>query len=185
MWNVGNPAGVRTRKRPVVKRLKSYDGPVGIGIIEDGDGITARATLSMGDTTVTMRPLEGELPKHKSLFPTECDTSVQVDRVALVRAGKKCHALIRAKGENNSPVGFAWDDEDTLTLAPRIGTAEDQARTKGMTILSTITRGSADDIRGSILSLNPVSGCSRNWSRAGGIGDDASAGTVFHSDHGG
>ena len=27
-------------------------------------------------------------------------------------------------------------------------------------------------------------GCSRSWSKAGGIGDDASAGTVFHSDHG-
>lgn len=121
MWNVGNPAGVRTRKRPVVKRLKSYDGPVGIGIIENGDGITARATLSMGDTTLTMRPLEGELPKHKSLFPTECDTSVQVDRVALVRAGKKCQALIRAKGENNSPVSFAWDDEDTLRYGLPLG----------------------------------------------------------------
>jgi hypothetical protein len=75
---------------------------VGIGIIENGDGIIARATLSMGDTTVTVRPLEGELPMHRSLFPTECDTSVQVDRATLVRAAKKCQALIKAKGENKS-----------------------------------------------------------------------------------
>ncbi|HET6357322.1 DNA polymerase III subunit beta [Streptomyces sp.] len=146
------PAGVLA---PLAKRLKSYDGPVGIGIIENGDGIIARATLSMGDTTVTMRPLEGELPKHKSLFPTECDTSVQVDRATLVRAAKKCQALIRAKGENGMPVSFAWGDDDTLTIAPRIGTTDDQARTKGMTIPSTITHGSADDIRGSIL-FNPA-----------------------------
>nr|WTB34378.1 hypothetical protein OG781_37125 [Streptomyces sp. NBC_00830] len=68
----------------LVKRLKSYDGSVGIGIVEDG--IIARATLSMGDITITMRPLEGELPKQKSLFPTECNTFVQVDRATLVRS---------------------------------------------------------------------------------------------------
>ncbi|WP_331757217.1 hypothetical protein OH782_42090 (plasmid) [Streptomyces sp. NBC_01544] len=147
------PAGVLT---PLAKRLKAYDGPMGIGIIEDGDGITARATLSMGDTTITMRPLEGELPRYKSLFPTECDASVQVDRATLVRAAKKCQALISAKGEKGSPVSFAWSDDGTLTLAPRIGTADDQARTKGMTIPATITHGSADTVRGNILSHNPA-----------------------------
>ncbi|NUK50125.1 hypothetical protein HRW14_07400 [Streptomyces lunaelactis] len=147
------PAGILA---PLAKRLKSYDGPVGIGIIQNGDDV-ARATLSMGDTTITMRPLDGELPKHCHLFPTECDTSVRVDRATLVRAAKKCQALIKAKGQNGSPVSFAWDDDGALTLAPRIGTASDQARTKGMTVPSTITHGSGGTLQGnSCLALNPA-----------------------------
>jgi DNA polymerase-3 subunit beta len=70
----------------------------------------------MGDTTVTMRPLEGSLPQHQTLFPTECDTSVRVDRATLVRAAKKCQALIKAKGEKGSPVTFAWSDDGSVTL---------------------------------------------------------------------
>ncbi|ORT54224.1 DNA polymerase III subunit beta [Streptomyces sp. CB03238] len=147
------PAGILA---PLAKRLKTYDGPVGIGILENGKDVTARATLSIGDTTITMRPLEGSLPKHDSLFPTECDTSVRIDRATVVRAAKKCQALIKAKGENGMPVSFAWNDDGTLTLAPRIGTADDQARTKGMTIPSTITYGSADTLRGNLLALNPA-----------------------------
>ncbi|MDH2393649.1 DNA polymerase III subunit beta [Streptomyces sp. HNM0663] len=146
------PAGILA---PLAKRLKSYEGPVGIGIIENGEGVIARAALSMGDTTITMRPLEGSLPKHGSLFPTECDTSVRVDRATVVRAAKKCQALIKAKGENGMPVSFGWDADGTLTLAPRIGTADEQARTKGMTIPSTITHGSADTLQGNLLALNP------------------------------
>ncbi|WP_351230129.1 DNA polymerase III subunit beta [Streptomyces sp. NPDC002133] len=147
------PAGILA---PLARRLKSYDGRVGIGIIEDGKGAIARATLSMGDTTITMRPLEGSLPKYDSLFPTECDTSVRVDRATVVRAAKKCQALISAKGEKNTPVAFAWGDDGTLTLAPRIGTVDDQARTKGMTVPSTITHGNADTLRGRALALNPA-----------------------------
>ncbi|MER7109465.1 DNA polymerase III subunit beta [Streptomyces sp. NPDC000229] len=147
------PASVLT---PLAKRLKSYEGPVGIGIIEDGKDVVARATLSMGDTTITMRPLEGSLPKHNSLFPTERDTSVRVDRATAVRAAKKCQALIKAKGETNVPVSFAWDADGTLTLAPRVGTAEDQVRTKGMTIPSTITHGNTATLKGNLLALNPA-----------------------------
>ncbi|MET9427833.1 MULTISPECIES: DNA polymerase III subunit beta [unclassified Streptomyces] len=141
---------------PLAKRLKKYDGPVGIGILEDGDGVIARATLSIGDTTITTRPLDGSLPKYSSLFPAQRDVSVRVDRATVVRAAKKCQALIKAKGESGMPVSFAWADDGTLTLAPRIGTAEDQARTKGMTIPPTITYGSSDTLRGNLLALNPA-----------------------------
>jgi DNA polymerase-3 subunit beta len=147
------PAGILA---PLAKRLKSYDGPIGIGIIENGKDVVARATLWMGDTTITVRPLEGSLPKHGSLFPTECDTSVTVERATVVRAAKKCQALIKAKGENGMPVSFAWDADGILTLAPRIGTGDDQARTKGMAIPSTISHGSADTLRGNALALNPA-----------------------------
>ncbi|MCL8015850.1 hypothetical protein [Streptomyces sp. AS02] len=34
------------------------------------------------------------------------------------------------------------------------------------------------------VSSGTAAGCWRSWSKAGGIGDDASAGTVFHSGHG-
>ncbi|HBF78529.1 MAG TPA: hypothetical protein DD420_00895, partial [Streptomyces sp.] len=136
----------------LAKRLKSHEGPIGIGIVEDDD--VARTTLSMGDTTITMRPLEGRLPAHKSLFPAECGLSVQIDRASAVRAAKKCQALIKAKGVNGAPVAFAWG-VDGISLAPRIGTA-DQARTKGMTIPSSITHGSADVMRGHLLAFNPA-----------------------------
>lgn len=147
------PAGILA---PLAKRLKSYVGPVGIGIIEEDKGVIARATLSMGDTTITMRPLDGGLPKYKSLFPTECDASVRVDRATLVRAVKKCQALIKAKSENGSPVSFVWADDATLTLVPRIGTAEDHARIKGMAIPVTYARGMAAALCGNALSLNPA-----------------------------
>ncbi|WP_329583369.1 DNA polymerase III subunit beta [Streptomyces sp. NBC_01361] len=144
------PAGILAA---LAKRLKAYDGPVGIGITQNADDV-AWTTLSMGDTTITIRPLEGELPKYKSLFPTGRDVSVQADRATLVRGAKKCQALIKAKGETGSPVAFAWDDDGTLTLAPRIGTEDDHARTKGMTAPAAITHGSVDTLRGNRLSLN-------------------------------
>lgn len=136
----------------LVKSLKFYDGLMGIGIVEGG---VARTTLSMGDTTITMRSLEDRLPDLKALFPTECDLSVQIDRAAVVRAAKKCQALIKAKGENGAPVAFAWHG-DKISLAPRIGTADDQARTKGMAIPSVNTHGSADVMRGRTLAFNPA-----------------------------
>ncbi|MEU8708586.1 DNA polymerase III subunit beta [Streptomyces sp. NPDC048565] len=138
---------------PLAKRLKTYEGPVGIGIIEDD---VARTTLSMGDTTITMRPLEGRLPNPTTLFPTECGLSVQVDRATAARAAKKCQALIKAKGEGGAPVSFGWDTDENFTLAPRLGTTDDQSRTKGMTVPSAIIHGSADVLEDGLLALNPV-----------------------------
>ncbi|MEU5539190.1 hypothetical protein [Streptomyces sp. NPDC020362] len=37
-----------------------------------------------------------------------------MSRAMLVRAEEKGQALIKAKGENDSPVSFAWSDEGTL-----------------------------------------------------------------------
>lgn len=58
----------------------------------------ARATLSLGAVTVTMRSLDGGLPEYQSLFPKTCETSVQLDRATIVRAVKKCQAILTAKG---------------------------------------------------------------------------------------
>ncbi|MFJ4880032.1 hypothetical protein ACIP93_33160 [Streptomyces sp. NPDC088745] len=147
----------------LAKRLKSHNGPVGIGILEDdhaeGDPVatwpTPRATLSLGAVTITMRSLDGCLPKYRSLFPKTCETSVQLDRATTVRAVKKCQAVLNAKGLKNVPVLFAWDADGGLTLAPRLETAEGEARTKGMSIPTTITHGTGEGLRGGVAAFNP------------------------------
>ncbi|MGW2304459.1 DNA polymerase III subunit beta family protein [Streptomyces sp. NPDC001809] len=147
----------------LAKRLKSHDGPVGIGILEDdhAEGApvatwpTPRVTLSLGAITITMRSLDGSLPKYKSLFPKACETSVRLDRLTTVRAVKKCQAVLNAKGLKNIPVMFAWDTDGALTLAPRLDTAEGEARTKGMSIPTTVTHGTGEGLRGGLAAFNP------------------------------
>ncbi|MFE5713427.1 hypothetical protein ACFQ7J_21755 [Streptomyces sp. NPDC056501] len=147
----------------LAKRLKAHDGPVGIGILEyahaDGEPTVsqsvARATLSLGAVTVTMRSLDGSLPKYRTLFPKICDTSVQLDRATTVRAVKKCQAVLTAKGLRDVPVMFAWDADGNLTLAPQLDTAEGTARTKGMAVPMAITHGTGEGLRGGIAAFNP------------------------------
>ncbi|MFE5717884.1 DNA polymerase III subunit beta family protein [Streptomyces erythrochromogenes] len=147
----------------LAKRLKTHDGPVGIGILEyahaDGEPTAgqpvARATLSLGSVTVTMRSLDGSLPKYRTLFPATCDASVQLDRATTVRAVKKCQAILTAKGLKNVPAMFAWDADGNLTLAPRLDTAEGPARTKGMPVPMTITHGAGEGLRGGVAAFNP------------------------------
>ncbi|MFD0271073.1 hypothetical protein ACFVGY_31575 [Streptomyces sp. NPDC127106] len=147
----------------LAKRLKSHDGPVGIGILEDdhaeGDPVatwpTPRATLSLGAITITMRSLDGSLPKYQSLFPKACETSVRLDRATTVRAVKKAQGVLTAKGLKGVPVMFAWDTDGNLTVAPRLDTAEGEARTKGMSIPMTITHGTGEGLRGGLAAFNP------------------------------
>nr|MDT0519811.1 DNA polymerase III subunit beta [Streptomyces sp. DSM 41633] len=147
----------------LAKRLKTHDGAVGIGILEDDHAEgepgairpTPRATLSLGAVSVTMRSLDGGLPKYQSLFPKTCETSIQLDRATTERAVKKCQAILTAKGLRNVPVMFAWDADGNLTLAPRMDTPEDAARTKGMPTPTTITHGTGEGLRGGIAAFNP------------------------------
>ncbi|MGO4461784.1 hypothetical protein AB4039_31515 [Streptomyces sp. M-16] len=147
----------------LAKRLKTHDGPVGIGLLTadraEGEPVvilpTARATLSLGAITITMRSLDGSLPKYGKLFPEMCETSVRLDRATTVRAVKKAQGVLTAKGLKNVPVMFVWDTDGNLTLAPRLDTAEGDARTKGMPIPTTITHGSGEGLRGGLAAFNP------------------------------
>ncbi|GAA2522850.1 DNA polymerase III subunit beta [Streptomyces longisporus] len=139
----------------LAKRFKTHDGTLGIGMVTT-DTEAPRATFSLGGTTITVRSLHGSLPPHNKLFPKTRKASVRIDRATAVRAVKKCHALIKAKGDKYSPVCFTWADDGTLTLAPRVGEASDQARVKGMTIPSEITHGTAEAVQGTRLPLNPA-----------------------------
>ncbi|MEU2391836.1 DNA polymerase III subunit beta [Streptomyces sp. NPDC007369] len=136
----------------LAKRLKAHDGPVGIGILE----VFARATLSLGAFTITMRSLDGSLPKYGKLFPKSYATAVRLDRATTVRATQKCQATLKAKGLRNVPVMFAWDADGTVTLAPMMETAEDQARTKGMPIPATLAYGTGSALHGVTASFNPA-----------------------------
>ncbi|MEW1637532.1 DNA polymerase III subunit beta [Streptomyces sp. NPDC093801] len=140
----------------LAKRLKTHEGPVGIGLLTadraEGEPVvilpTARATLSLGAITITMRSLDGSLPKYGKLFPKACETSVRLDRATTVRAVKKAQGVLAAKGLKNVPVMLAWDTDGNLTLAPLLDTAEGDARTKGMPIPTTITHGTGEGLRG-------------------------------------
>lgn len=148
----------------LAKRLKTHDGPVGIGILEDdhADGEPVanwpipRATLSLGAVTITMRAIEGSLPKYQTLFPKTYTTAVRIDRATTVRATKKCQAILKAKGRKNVPVVFAWDAEGNLTLVPHLWTAEDVARAKGMPIPATPAHRVGDALYGVTASFNPA-----------------------------
>ncbi|MGQ4733351.1 DNA polymerase III subunit beta family protein [Streptomyces sp. Ju416(a)] len=125
------PASVLTR---ISTYLKTCTGPVGIAYGNP------ELTLNMGDTTLTIQPREGTPPGYAALFPTTADTSLTLDRPTAQKALKKCAALIAASGERGSPVTLRWDENGTLTLAPRIGEPDDLARIKGMPLtFATLT----------------------------------------------
>ncbi|WP_367540387.1 DNA polymerase III subunit beta [Streptomyces globisporus] len=126
------PASVLTR---IAKHLKTQTGPVGIAFG------TPELTLTVGDTTLTIQPREGNPPGYAALFPATVDTSLTLERATAQRALKKCAALIAASGERGSPVTLRWDDTGTLTLAPRIGEPDDLARIKGMPLTFATLHG--------------------------------------------
>nr|WP_030089279.1 DNA polymerase III subunit beta [Streptomyces baarnensis] len=116
------PASVLTR---LATYLKTQTGPVAIAYG------TPELTLTVGDTTFTIQPREGNLLGYAAMFPTTADTSLTLERPTEQRALKKCAALIAASGERGSPVTLRWDETGTLTLAPRIGEPDDLARIIG------------------------------------------------------
>ncbi|WP_329020407.1 DNA polymerase III subunit beta [Streptomyces sp. NBC_01601] len=147
------PADVLTA---LLKRFKAYDGRIGVGLLDTGSSDIPRATLSLGDTTVTVHAREGKFPDYSSFFPAEAAVSVRMDRATLVRAAKKGHAMAQAVGGRHSPIALHWSAEGTLCLAPVIGSPAEQARVKGMSVPFTLTRGAGDDVAGMSVNLNPA-----------------------------
>ncbi|MFE1486154.1 hypothetical protein ACFW80_35245 [Streptomyces fimicarius] len=132
------PASVLTR---VSTYLKTCTGPVAIAFGNP------ELTLTIGDTTLTIQPREGNLPRFDAMFSTTVDTSLTLDRPTAQKALKKCTALITASGERGSPVTLRWDETGTLTLAPRIGEPDDRARIKGMPLTFTTVHGATPTAR--------------------------------------
>ncbi|MFJ3182386.1 hypothetical protein ACIPJN_28920 [Streptomyces sp. NPDC086796] len=147
------PADVLTA---LLKRFKSYDGPVGIGLLDADSSDIPRATLSLGDTTVTVRAREGKFPAYSAFFPTEFAASVSVERATLVRAAKKGLAMAQAVGGTHSPVALRWSAEGALALVPVIGNPAEQARVKGMDVPFTLAHGATEDVAGMSVHFNPA-----------------------------
>ncbi|MDX5578552.1 hypothetical protein PV779_67030 [Streptomyces sp. ID01-9D] len=123
--------GLRAR---LSKHLKTQTGTISIAFGNSG------LTMTTTDAAFTIRELEGNLPRYDALFPTTVDTSLTLERATAQRALKKCAALIAASGLLGSPVTLRWDENGTLTLAPRIGDPDDRARIKGMPLtFATLT----------------------------------------------
>ncbi|MER0477006.1 DNA polymerase III subunit beta [Streptomyces sp. Edi2] len=141
----------------LLKLFKTYDGPVGIGLL-GADSDIPRATLSLGDTTVTVRARDGLFPDYSALFPTEFTASARMDRATLVRAAKKGLAMVQAVGDTHGPVALLWRAEGTLALAlaPVIATPGEQARVRGMSVPFTLTCGTDADVAGMSVRFNPT-----------------------------
>ncbi|WP_432156055.1 hypothetical protein [Streptomyces sp. bgisy153] len=139
----------------LLKQFKSYDGPVGVGLL-GADSDIPRATLSLGDTTLTVRTWDGKFPDYSAFFPAEFTASVRMDRATLVRAAKKGLAMVQAVGDTHSPVALHWSSEGTLALAPVVGTPAEQARVKGMSVPFTLTGGTDTDVTGRSIRFNPT-----------------------------
>ncbi|MGW2686447.1 DNA polymerase III subunit beta family protein [Streptomyces sp. NPDC001414] len=140
----------------LLKRFTSYDGPVGVGLLDAASSDIPRATLSLGDTTVTVRAREGKFPAYSAFFPDEFVASVRMDRATLVKAAKKGRAMAQAVGGTHSPVALRWSGEGALALAPVIGTPEQQARVKGMAVPFTLDHGTTADVAGMRVHFNPA-----------------------------
>ncbi|MFD8609420.1 hypothetical protein [Streptomyces sp. NPDC059631] len=140
----------------VLKQFKSYDGPIGVGLLSDQSSDVPRATLSLGDTTITVRARDGKFPTYASFFPNEFVASVRMDRATLVKAAKKGRAMTQAVGHKHSPVTLRWDAEGALALAPVVGSPADQDRVKGMNIPFTLAYGAAEDVAGMSVRFNPA-----------------------------
>ncbi|MFB7597597.1 hypothetical protein [Streptomyces sp. NPDC056160] len=138
----------------VLKQSKFFDGPIGVGLLSDQNSDIPRATLSLGDTTITVRSREGKFPTYASFFPSEFVASVRMDRATLVRAAKKGRAMTQAVGYKHSPVALHWDAAGALALAPVIGSPADQDRVKGMNIPFTFAHGATEDVSGMSVRFN-------------------------------
>ncbi|WP_217226026.1 DNA polymerase III subunit beta [Streptomyces anulatus] len=147
------PADVLTA---LLKRFKSYEGPIGIGLLDADSGDIPRASLSLGDTTVTVRARDGKFPSYSAFFPTEFAASVRVDRATLVRGAKKGLAMAQAVGGTHSPVALRWSAEGALALVPVIGDPAEQDRVKGMGVPFTLSHGTTQDVAGMRVHFKPA-----------------------------
>ncbi|MEV6421822.1 DNA polymerase III subunit beta [Streptomyces sp. NPDC051662] len=139
----------------LLKQFKTYEGPIGIGVLgEDGD--IPRATLTLGDTQITVRARDGKFPKYTAMFPTAFAASIRMDRATLVRAAKKSMAMVQAVGSTGSPVALLWSQEGALTLAPVVEDPEAQSRVRGMNVPHTLACGTDKDVAGQSVRFNPA-----------------------------
>ncbi|WP_331750816.1 hypothetical protein OG215_36425 (plasmid) [Streptomyces globisporus] len=139
----------------LLKQFKTYKGPIGIGLLgEDGD--IPRATLTLGDTQITVRAREGKFPTYAAMFPTEFAASIRIDRATLVRAAKKSMAMVQAVGSTGGPVALLWDKEGALTLAPVIAEPDAQSRVRGMNVPHSLTCGTDKDVAEQSVRFNPA-----------------------------
>lgn len=139
--------------RTIAKRLGAYAGPVSIGIRDGNDGAV---TFRIGSAELTLRTVSADdFPHLQKLIPTtaDTDTAVTVTRASLIKAGKKAHALLKAKGMAGGHALFQWDAAAAMTLAPGIG-SEEQDKVRGAAVTSSVARGDAAALQGRRMAMN-------------------------------
>ncbi|WP_240677402.1 hypothetical protein [Actinacidiphila soli] len=110
--------------------------------------------MNIGGAEITIGIYEGEHIKLDNHLPTQRHIAVTVSRADLVKAAKKAHALVKAKGMGTTGSALAqWNAEKSLTLAPFYG-QEEQAKVRGAKVTASITHGTTDHVQGHTLTLN-------------------------------
>lgn len=129
----------------VLPKLQGTDLRLGFGTDRGGDLI---ALESGTVTVVTRQHADGEFVKYRELLPTTTQTTVVVERAALVTQIQRAEGVLSAKGLRMHPLTVTVDPhQGTVSVAPYLGQEATQARTRALP--ATIT-GSAGE-----LGLNP------------------------------
>ncbi|BBG20637.1 putative DNA polymerase III subunit beta (plasmid) [Actinacidiphila reveromycinica] len=136
----------------VAKQMRRYDGPVGIGVVEEPKIGATLVTLTFDNVQVSFRPYEGSLPKTKSLLPEASHLSITLDRAATIRAAKKAAALAKAKKDGMSCM-LDSAEEGTVSLAPFYG-EKDRTLVRGVSLPVTLANGTPDALAATAVRVN-------------------------------
>lgn len=85
----------------------------------DGNGQPEWIGITAGDLTATMRVIDGEFPRYRSLIPSGFQAEVRVPN----RDAREAVSAVAAAAERNAPVVLSWDKTagDTLTVSSHEG----------------------------------------------------------------
>jgi DNA polymerase-3 subunit beta len=102
----------------VVKHLTGERVQIGVGTY----GATNPAiSLTSGPVRVVLRTLDSDFPKLSHVIPTECTTTVVVDRKAALLAAQRCSAIRAAKyGRDGGEQIDITVDADHIRVAPNL-----------------------------------------------------------------
>ncbi len=144
------PARVLTQ---ITRRLEKYEGAIAVGMHTPQGQEHPLVTLVIGAVEITVRGIGGMFPHPETLMPTGESLAVEADRGAMVRAAKKVAALAKAKALGVHVVAIGVRPDGRITLAPRLETARERDRVRGIEVDASTVSG-ADVLDGDPLTVN-------------------------------
>ena len=104
--------------RELAKQTNKATGTVTIGLVGDAKDPETKCTMvfTFGDTTWTVRPIEGEFPNWRQVMPEETGATAEFDSEELASAVKTAAAVGSGKG---TPVRLSLGRTCSLSLVER------------------------------------------------------------------